>query len=92
MYAVTAGTAQLFGMKKGQPLVIPFGIIISALSPFIAKNFPKHLHMGLDITPKYIHLPFQIAIPVLALIVCYIRNGFKNKPIEQKNQCPRSNS
>jgi spore germination protein KB len=93
MYCAAAGMDQWFGMKKEKALVLPMGITVCIASFLISKNFPQHLKVGLDITPKYIHLPMQIGIPVLALVVHYVRKGSKKKTTEQKdNQCPKNNS
>ena len=91
LYASVAGTAQLLGMKNQKSLVAPIGIAVCIGSIFVANNYPQHLRIGLDFTVKYIHLPIQIVIPILSVCLHYLRNGFKNKAKEEKNnQCPKS--
>jgi spore germination protein KB len=89
MYAAVAGFAELFGLKKQKTLVVPIGFIICIASMYVASNYPQHLRIGLDFTTKYIHLPIQIIIPVLALIVHYVRNGFKKNAEGKGNQCAK---
>ena len=91
LYASVAGTAQLLGIKNQKSLVVPIGMAVCIGSVFVANNYPKHLRIGLDFTVKYIHLPIQIVIPILALCLHYLMNGFENNAEEQKNnQCPKS--
>jgi spore germination protein KB len=82
MYVAIAGTAQIFKIKNINTLAWPCGVIVLIASMLIAKNFHQHLKIGLDFTPKYIHLPLQIVVPILALLVQYIRKSFEKKPIE----------
>lgn len=79
MYAAIAGTAELLNIKSKNSLAWPFGIVTMVASMLIAKNFMQHLKIGFEFTPKYIHLPLQIGVPILALIVHYMRNGFNKK-------------
>lgn len=86
MYVAMMGTSQLFKMKNKNALAWPFGAIVLITSILIARSFPQHLKIGFDFTPKYIHIPLQILIPVLALGVHYMRNGFKKA---QSQDCKR---
>jgi spore germination protein KB len=79
MYVAVAGISQLFKIRNKSALSWPLGVVILVSSMLIARNFHQHIEIGLDFTPKYIHLPLQIGIPVMTLIVHYIRNGSKKK-------------
>jgi len=80
MYFSVLGITDFFKIKSTKLLSIIVGIIILFSSEIIAKNFPQHLKIGLDITVKYIHLPMQTMIPLLALITAWFKNKSKNKP------------
>jgi spore germination protein KB len=83
MYFASFGIRQLFKIKqRKKTLALILGIIIFFSSEIIAKNFPQHLKIGLDVTVKYIHLPLQIFIPLTALIVAF----FKHKKISQTSK------
>lgn len=77
MYAAILGTSQMFKIKKMNYLVAPFSVIIIIASILIAKNYSQHIQIGLDFTVKYIHVPLQIVIPILALLIYFIRSKFK---------------
>jgi spore germination protein KB len=74
MYVGTLGICQVFKIKNRNSLALIFGVLIWLSSEFIAKNFPQHLKIGLDFTPKYIHLPLQIGIPIIALVIAWFKN------------------
>jgi spore germination protein KB len=79
MYFSVLGITDFFNIKSTKLLSIIVGIIILFSSELIAKNFPQHLKIGLDVTVKYIHLPMQTIIPLLALITAWLKNKSKNK-------------
>jgi spore germination protein KB len=78
MYFGILGITQLFKLKERKFLCFTLGILIWISSDLIARNFPQHLKLGLDITVKYIHLPMQIGIPVLALLIAWFKNKSKS--------------
>ncbi|QGU94842.1 GerAB/ArcD/ProY family transporter [Clostridium bovifaecis] len=84
MYNAVLGTAQLFKMQSRSYIIIPFGVIILFLSQVIAKSYFQHIEIGLDFTPKYIHLPMQIVIPTIALIIANIKDLSKDKKAEKE--------
>jgi spore germination protein KB len=72
-YTAIIGIANLFKIEKKEKIVLPIAIIILLLSVQIANNLTEHLSEGLKVVPLYIHLPFQTGIPLLLLIVVWIR-------------------
>lgn len=83
LYVAILGTTQLFKLKSEKVLIVPFGILICIISALIARNYPEHIKLGLDFTVKYIHIPIQIIIPFVTLIVCFIKNWiYKGKTIK----------
>jgi spore germination protein KB len=75
-YVSMLGAIQVFKLNHTKTLIILYSILIGIASVLISGNYPEHIKLGLDFTVKYIHLPMQIAIPFIALIVYHIRNGF----------------
>lgn len=76
IYAGVLGTSILFKVTKYQKLLLPISIIFLVGSISIAENFSDHLEEGLVVVPYYIHLSFQVYIPVLLLIITIIRRKF----------------
>ncbi|EIJ82181.1 spore germination protein [Bacillus methanolicus PB1] len=77
MYAAVTGTANLFHVKETSQLVYPIGIVILFLSIIIASNFSEHFKEGLQVVPLVLHLPFQVIIPLLFLVIAFIKNRKK---------------
>lgn len=78
-YVSTVATADLFKLKSHTMIVHPIGIIVVFLSVSIASNFTEHLKEGLDILTLYYHLPLQVILPILLLIIAIIKNRKKNR-------------
>ncbi|WP_026695069.1 GerAB/ArcD/ProY family transporter [Peribacillus kribbensis] len=72
-YCALSGASDLFKLKKPEKLIFPFGFIIIIFSVFIAPNFNFHMKIGFNIVPLYLHIPFQIGIPLLLLAVALIK-------------------
>ncbi|PZD94186.1 spore gernimation protein KC [Paenibacillus sambharensis] len=53
--------------------VLPCGLMVGFLSIIIAGNFAEHIEEGVEIVPVFLHVPFQIIIPVLMLAVLLIQ-------------------
>jgi spore germination protein KB len=61
-------------MKKHRCyLLLILGMIILFTSIKMESNITEHLKIGLKIVPYYLHLPFQVGIPLLLLIAAWIR-------------------
>lgn len=73
-YASVEGTTNLFQIKESSVLVYPMGFIVLLLSILIASNFSEHVYKGLEVAPLYIHLPFQLVIPLFLLLIAFIKN------------------
>ncbi|MDI7740586.1 GerAB/ArcD/ProY family transporter [Lysinibacillus fusiformis] len=73
-YASLAGTANLFNIKNSAQLAYPLGLLLLVISISIASNFSEHVYEGLQIVPLYVHLPFQVIIPGLLLIIAFFKN------------------
>ncbi len=75
-YAGIVGLTFLFRLDTYQKLVLPIGLIVLFSSISMAKNFPEHLEEGLKIVPYFLHLPFQVFIPIALLLILFIRKKF----------------
>ena len=78
-YAGVIGTADLFKISKHKKLVYPLGLVILFLSMTIASNFSEHIKEGLVIVPLYLHLPMQVIIPSLLLVIAIFKNRKSKK-------------
>ncbi|MCK2017265.1 MULTISPECIES: GerAB/ArcD/ProY family transporter [Peribacillus] len=78
-YVAVTGTANVFNVKQPSRLAYPVGFVILLSSIIIASSFTEHMHEGLGAVPIYIHLPFQVIIPLLLLIIAFFKNRKKKK-------------
>ncbi|ERI91362.1 spore germination protein [Clostridiales bacterium oral taxon 876 str. F0540] len=78
-YGAMLGTSQILKIKDTKYFALPFSILIFAASILIARNYPQHVKIGLDISIKYFHLPIMIIIPIVTLLVLYVKNLIKSK-------------
>ncbi|MDY7222496.1 spore germination protein [Halalkalibacterium halodurans] len=72
-YAGVAGISELFKVDKSQKILPLFGAILVFNSVQIAANFSEHLKEGLEVVPYYLHLPFQVGIPLIVLGILLIQ-------------------
>ncbi|MBO9128997.1 GerAB/ArcD/ProY family transporter [Bacillus sp. 165] len=72
------GSADLFRIKQSRKLIYPMGSIVLICSLIIASNYISHLNEGLKKVPYYLHLPFQIVIPILLLGTLWIKKKIKS--------------
>lgn len=82
-YAAVIGTADLFNFKDYRKLTLPIGTIVLFAAMVMAQNYMEHIKEGLDVVPILLHWPLQIIIPVLLLVIAYLR-----KKISQKQSMP----
>ena len=78
-YAAVTGTANLFNIKEPSRMVYPIGLVILILSITMASNFSGHLQEGLQIVTLYLHLPFQVIIPIILLGIAFIKNRINGR-------------
>lgn len=74
LYGAALGTCQILNLKSTRALSIPFGFIVLVMALLIEKNYPQHIKTGLDYVVKYVHIPMQIILPVVTLIIYKMRN------------------
>ncbi|AAY60295.1 endospore germination permease (plasmid) [Bacillus cereus] len=78
LYGAAIGTAQLFKLKSYRSMVIVFGTIIVLLSIMIATTYMEHEEIGLKKVPIFLHIPLQIVIPVILLVIAIIRKRIQS--------------
>lgn len=72
-YAVVTGVANLFSIDSHTRLCYPMALVVLLLSITMASSFAEHLHEGYKFVPLFLHLPFQVIIPVTLLVIAMIR-------------------
>ncbi|MFP8642561.1 GerAB/ArcD/ProY family transporter [Priestia aryabhattai] len=89
-YATVLGLSHVFKIKHPSPLVFPIGLVILFYSLSLAQNYFEHIYEGLNIIPFTLHLPFQIVIPALLLVIAFLRNRKKVQSVTVKNTAENS--
>ncbi|SFM13488.1 spore germination protein KB [Gracilibacillus orientalis] len=77
------GLEKLFQIKKNKRkyyLLITGGALL-AVSIIMAEGLTQHLQIGLKIVPSYVHLPLQVYIPLILIVI----NAVKNKLNKHKS-------
>ncbi|MBD0382300.1 GerAB/ArcD/ProY family transporter [Paenibacillus sedimenti] len=77
LYACFAGLIELFQIERRKELAWTLGLQMFICSITIADNFVEHIEIGLKIVPSYLHLPFQVGLPLLLLALTWIRNKYR---------------
>lgn len=86
-YAGMMAAVDLFKFKGYRRLVVPFGFLILFLSMMIASSFQEHILEGWKVNPMYLSFPLQVVVPVLLLLIAWLRfRLFKKKGQNQRNQ------
>lgn len=73
------GAGELFDVKKSDTLTYPIAAIILISSVWMAPDYLEHYKEGLDIVPYFLHIPLQIIIPLVLLVIALIQNKVKTK-------------
>ncbi|MGD6957351.1 GerAB/ArcD/ProY family transporter [Rossellomorea aquimaris] len=78
-YAAVIGSASLFKIKSPSRLSYPLGLVVLFMSMTIASNFQEHIHEGLKVTMFVFHLPLFVIIPILLLLIAFLKNRKKKR-------------
>ncbi|MFB5555740.1 GerAB/ArcD/ProY family transporter [Bacillus cytotoxicus] len=78
LYGAAVGTAQLFRLKSYRSIVVVFGAVVVLLSIMIATNYMEHEEIGIKKVPIFLHIPLQIVIPVILLVIAMIRKRIQS--------------
>ncbi|WP_010233795.1 GerAB/ArcD/ProY family transporter [Clostridium arbusti] len=77
IYVSALGISQVFKTKKWGAICSILGIIVIIISDVIAKTYPEHIYTGWHFVLTYISLPVVVIIPVMTLIVYYLKKLIK---------------
>jgi spore germination protein KB len=80
-YGAILGTSELFQIRKNA-LIYPITFLILLSSVIISSSFSEHIKEGFTLAPTYFHLPMAIFIPVILLIVVWIKNKKTPPPVK----------
>ncbi|AFC29240.1 spore germination protein KB [Paenibacillus mucilaginosus 3016] len=74
LYASIMGFTELFHIRKRRrELTLCLGALLFLYSLLMTDSFIKHIEVGLKIVPLYLHLPFQVVLPLLLLALTWVR-------------------
>lgn len=78
--AALIGIRQLFQIKKrNHLLIVGMGIIMLYTAVQLSQNYVQHMEVGFRWVPLYLHVPFQMVIPPLLLLVHLLRKRLSKK-------------
>jgi spore germination protein KB len=72
-WAAATGLAQWLGLREHRPLILPLLTIAAPLALGMAESYPEHIKVGLRMVPFLLHLPLQILVPVLLLLIAWLK-------------------
>ncbi|SFD83008.1 spore germination protein KB [Paenibacillus catalpae] len=72
LFACTEGIARIFKVKTGK-LTFPLALVAGAFSILVTRNSAEHVTEGLKYVIYTMHIPLQLLVPLLTLILLRIR-------------------
>ncbi|MFT8322556.1 MAG: GerAB/ArcD/ProY family transporter [Bacillus sp. (in: firmicutes)] len=78
IYVSLLGIVDLFKLKNHYRITFPIGMIVIYLSMVISANFQEHFKEREIISP-YFHVTMIMIVPLVMLLVSFIRKTFKKK-------------
>ncbi|WHY73542.1 GerAB/ArcD/ProY family transporter [Fictibacillus enclensis] len=79
IYGAAIGAAELVKKESRRSLVVLIGVIIVPLSLIIAGSYIQHVNIGLNKVPLFLHVPLQIVIPFVLLVIATIRKRYGSR-------------
>ncbi|MFC7784132.1 endospore germination permease [Rossellomorea sp. GCM10028870] len=76
-FAGMYGFERLFRIKKQKFFLLLTGTALLSSSVFMAEGFTQHLQIGLKVVPLYVHMPFQVYIPLLLFLILVVKRAYK---------------
>ena len=73
------GISYVFPILQEKFIIALLGAMIFLGSFIIAKDLPEHLFIGLELVPLYLHVPFQFFLPLLILLLTWMKGRKKRK-------------
>ncbi|NPV71554.1 MAG: endospore germination permease [Firmicutes bacterium] len=71
LFVFVTGSAQMLNLKDYRPLLLPSGVIMTALSVLVYENIMEQIDFAVKVWPVY-SLPFEVGIPLLLLAVSLV--------------------
>lgn len=65
--------------KKRRYPVLVLGVILLIVSLMMSDNYIEHLYIGIKLVPTYLHIPMQVIIPLLLLLIGSVKRSLNNK-------------
>jgi len=67
-------------LKKTKRLLTSsvLGVLLITIALLMSQSYIEHVFVGLNIVPPYIHVPMQIIIPTILVLIAHLR-GMKNR-------------
>ncbi|WP_127590319.1 GerAB/ArcD/ProY family transporter [Paenibacillus lautus] len=84
-YAITIGLSQIFNIKNYQPLVVPLGWILAAVSVFIYPNVPYK-----TLWDSKTWIPYSITIGFLFPLLLFGMHGFRKMRSKKTKKSSKS--
>lgn len=78
IHGITLGISQIFHIEEDRSLIIPVITIIIGLSIWLYDNILEMFKFARDVHPYY-SMPFQIIIPLIVLLISYIKKKKREK-------------
>ncbi|MGG0175974.1 GerAB/ArcD/ProY family transporter [Gottfriedia acidiceleris] len=72
-FGAVVGTVELFHLKENWLITFLIGIMIIFFSIFTTVSYAQHVHIGIDLVPRYLHVPFQIILPIILFVTLKIQ-------------------
>lgn len=76
------GLNDIFQFKHRNRVYFVFIILLVITSVFIAESYTEHIKIGLELVPKYLHVPFQIIFPFIMALIVFIKRKFSKSKKE----------
>lgn len=73
------GVSYILPILQEKFIIVVLGSMIFLGSFNIAKDLPEHLYIGLELVPLYLHVPFQFILPLLILLLTWIKGRKKQR-------------
>ncbi|NQS75854.1 MAG: endospore germination permease [Peptococcaceae bacterium] len=74
LYCSTLGTAQIFGFKRFQFLLLPLTVLMIGLALNSFKGMPELTDFAANVWPGYALLSFELVIPLLLYLIVLFRS------------------
>jgi spore germination protein KB len=78
-YSGAKGISLVFNIKNIKVVIAVACGAVYIMSFFIASSFTSHIKIGIEWVPTYLHIPFQIIIPLLLLVILLIKKSVHSK-------------